>query len=42
MMKKTLFIVMAMCVSTIAKADEKVSMFNPIHTAKIKSDITLL
>lgn len=39
MMKKTLFIVMAMCVGTVAKADEKVSMFNPIHTAVVSQTI---
>ena len=30
---------MAMCVGTIAKADEKVSMFNPIHTAVVSQTI---
>lgn len=39
MMKKTLLIVMAICTSAIAKADEKVSMFNPIHTAVVSQTI---
>ena len=30
---------MAMCVGTVAKADEKVSMFNPIHTAVVSQTI---
>ena len=38
MMKKTLFIVMAMCVGTTARADEN-STFNPVHTAMVSQTI---
>ncbi len=38
MMKKTLFIVMAMCVGTTARADEN-SPFNPVHTAMVSQTI---
>lgn len=39
MMKKTLLIVMAICTSAIAKADENVPKFNPIHTAVVSQTI---